>query len=339
MKRAFARWVAFWDARETGESLSLVRILVPLVIAYDLIETALRGLVMPLWGALEHGGMGPARLDEPICAFYAWFGASPTSTWTLFALTVLSAVTMALGLFSRLSAWTLLVTYAQLAALSPDADRGIDTLLRNVLLVLALAPIGATWSLDALRAEGRLTRDRRVPAWPRYLIVAQLVVLYFFAGMLKQSANWSYAGGYGALFLVLHKPHFIGVEVPHAWLVAAYPLTQAATFATVTWERAAILLPGLLALRGMARPGRLGALVNRLRVLEVWVGMGIAFHLALAVLLALGPFPWGCLALYPALAAPRTLRRWATALGSVRTRRASVPPLLEVASRTETSDA
>lgn len=321
------RWVALWDARETGESLALVRILVPLVILYDLLEVALRGLVMPLWGAIEHGGIGPARLAEPACTFYAWFGASPASTWALYLLTVLSAVSMALGLFSRTSACVLLFTYAQLAQLSPDADRGIDTLLRNVLLVLALAPIGATWSLDALRREGRFASGRAVVAWPRYVIVAQLVVLYFFAGMLKQSANWSWAGGYGALFLVLHKPHFVSFAIPHAWLVAGYPLTQVATFATVTWERAAIFLPVLLAMRGSTRPGPVARRVNRLRLLEVWVGTGVAFHLALAVLLALGPFPWGCLALYPAMARPGTIARWVARVTSRRAQRAPTPAL------------
>lgn len=312
MRGLLSRWVRLWDRRETGESLALVRILVPLVILWDLVEVALRGLVVALWAPVELGGIGPASVSDPVVAFYAWFGASITSTWVLFGLTIASSLTLALGLCSRLSALVLLFAYAQLGALSPDADRGIDTLLRNVLLVLALSPAGATLSLDALIREGRLHSDREVHAWARYLIIAQLVVLYFFAGILKQSANWSFSGGYAALFLVLHKPHFTRFGIPHEWLVALYPLVQLATFATVTWERAAVLLPLMLYLRSTAeRPGRVRALCNRLRLLELWVATGVFFHLALAVLLTLGMFPWGCLALYPALASPRTLRQWA----------------------------
>ena len=138
MRRLLCGWVRLWDRRETGESLALVRIFVPLVILWDLVEVALRGLVIALWAPVEHGGIGPASVSDPVCAFYAWFGATVTSTWVLFALTLASAATLALGLFSRLSACVLLLCYAQLGALSPDADRGIDTLLRNVLLVLAL---------------------------------------------------------------------------------------------------------------------------------------------------------------------------------------------------------
>lgn len=317
MRGWFARWVRLWSRRETGEALALVRIAVPLVILYDLGETALHGLVRALWAPIEEGGIGPASYADPVCTFYAWFGASAASAYALFALTCLSAVSLALGLFSRSSALVLLFGYAQLGLLSPDADRGIDTLLRNVLVILVVAQSGATLSLDARRATGRFLSGRRVPAFPRYLIVAQLVVLYFFAGMLKQSANWSVEGGYAALFMVLHKPHFVSIQLPHDLLVRLYPLTQVGTFATVTWERAALLLPVLLYLRSTAaRPGRLRKLVNRARLLELWVGMGVFFHLALAVLLALGMFPWGCLALYPALAAPRTLARWGIALAA-----------------------
>ncbi len=306
------RWFRLWERRETGEALALVRILVAAVILYDLLEVARLGLVCPLWAPIEEGGIGPARHAEPVALFYEWFGASARSAWLLFSLACAAASALALGLFSRFSALALWFAWVQLAQLSPDADRGIDTLLRNVLVVLACAPAGATLSLDARRREGRFVSEREVSAWPRYLIVAQLVLLYFSAGMLKQSAAWSAHGGYGALAQVLHKPHYTRFEVPHAWIAALYPLVQAGTFTTVIWERSALLLPLLLWLRAtQARGGQLRRWVNRLRVLELWVATGMFFHLALAAVLALGIFPWGCLALYPALAEPRTLRAWA----------------------------
>ena len=315
LARWMTPWAGFWARTETGESLALIRILVPLVMLYDLAEAAVRGLVVALWAPIEEGGIGPASYADPLCAFYAWFGASAAGAWTLFALAFTAAITLVFGLFTRTSALVLLFSYAQLGQLSPDADRGIDTLLRNVLVLLALSGAGATLSLDARRATGRFVNDRLILAFPRYLIIVQLVLLYFFAGVLKQSANWSYEGGYAALFLILHKPHFASILFPHAWLVRAYPLIQAGTLATVVWERAALLLPALLYWRATAdRPGRIRRFANRLHLLELWIATGVFFHLALAVLLALGMFPWGCLALYPALAAPRTWRRWYVAL-------------------------
>lgn len=325
------RWLAFWNRREGAESLALVRIFVPLVILWDLLEVLRLGLVEALWAPIEEGGMGPAAYAEPVVLFYECFGASADSAWLLFGLACAAAVCLSLGLFSSLSALLLLFAYAQLEKLSPDADRGIDTLLRNVLVVLALARSGATYSLAARWRHGRFDAGVEVPAWPRYLLIAQLVLLYFFAGMLKQSSNWSYESGYRALFLVLHKPHVISYELPHDWLVSLYPLIQAGALSTIVWERSALLLPLLLWLRGTAHAGgRVRRLVNGARLLELWVATGVFFHLALAVLLALGIFPWGCLALYPVLAAPRTWRRWFARLGLGTSAPApeAAPPLL-----------
>lgn len=304
------RWSALWNRREGGESLALVRIFVGLVLLWDLGEVARFGLVETLWAPMEEGGLGPASHAEPVIAFYEWFGATSTTTWWLYGLACVAALCLSTGFYGGASALVLLFAYAQLEKLSPDADRGIDTLLRNALLVLMFARSDATLSVRAWLRDGRFVSARMIPAWPRYLLCAQLALLYFFAGALKQSANWSHEGGYAALFLVLQKPHLIRFELPHAWLVAAYPLLQAGAFVTVIWERAALALPLLLWLRGSAeRGGRVRRFVNRARLLELWVATGVSFHLALAVLLALGIFPWGCLALYPALAAPHSWQR------------------------------
>jgi hypothetical protein len=309
------RWVALWDRRETAESIAFVRILVPLVIAWDLLDVLRLGLTIPLWGPIEEGGLGPTSYAAPICWAYRWLGVSSTSTWILFAITLIAAISLSLGFMSRTSAVILLLAYAQLAQLSPDADRGIDRLLRNVLCILPLAAPGTTLSLDARLRTGRWVSDQMVWAWPRLLIIAQLVLLYFFAGILKQAAGWSYSGGYTALFQVMQKPHLVKYDLPPALAAPIFPLLQIGTFSTVTWERSAPLLPILLWLRETrARPGKFRALVNRARLLELWVALGAFFHLSLAVFFALGAFPWGCLALYPALAKPSTWRAWAARL-------------------------
>ena len=56
--------------------------------------------------------------------------------------------------------------------------------------------------------------------------------------------------------------------------------------------------------------GALARFARRYRLLELWVATGVLFHLALAVLTKLGIFPWGCLALFPALARPEQWRTW-----------------------------
>ena len=308
-RRWLAGWIALWDQREPATALALVRVGVSLVLLWDMVEVARLGLVEALWAPIEAGGIGPSSLVQPISVVYAWIGASAGTAWLLFAVVCTAAVALLIGAFTRSSALVLVLSYAQLAQLSPEADRGIDTLLRNVLLLLALSGAGATLSLDAWRARGSWLSDAEVPAWPRYLIVLQLVVLYFWAGLLKQAAPWTSLDGYSALYLILNQPHYATNALDPELVRLAYPLLRFGTFATVTFERTAPAVPLLMYLRATrARGGRLRALVNRARLLELWVATGVGFHIALAVTMQLGIFPWGCLALYPAIAQPDTLR-------------------------------
>jgi hypothetical protein len=305
-------WVRFWDQRELADTLAIVRIGVGLTLVWDLMTAGALGLVVPLWAPIEEGGFGPASYAEPLCGVYRWFGASATATWVLYGLTALLALCMTLGLFTRASALLFVLGYAQLSQLSPAADRGIDNLLRNVCLLLAFSGAGATLSLEARIFHGRFRRDALVPAWPRYLLILQLMLVYFGAGMLKQSAQWTSLDHYSALYVVLNRPHIARFTLPPALQAASYPFLQFSTFLTVLFERSSPLIPVLLWLRATrARAGRVRALAMRSRILPLWVGTGVGFHLGLAVLLQLGIFPWGCLALYPALAHPETLRAWA----------------------------
>jgi hypothetical protein len=303
------RYACFWDRREPAQSLALVRIGVGATLLLDLTQIAGLGLVRALFAPIEDGGIGPASYAHPRVLFYEAFGASAATAYLLFGLTMCSALALCVGFHTRLSALLLLFCSAQLSALAPDADRGIDGLLRNALAVLALSGAGATWSLDARWETGSFAPQREVPAWPRYLLIAQVVLLYFSAGVLKQSAAWSAVGGYSALFMVLSKPLYTRFEWSHWQLVALYPLLQMATFATLAFERSALFVPLWMWLRANPeRGGLVGKLVRRGHVLEIWIATGVMFHLGLAAFTELGIFPWGCLALYPALLRPERVQ-------------------------------
>jgi hypothetical protein len=281
---------------------------VGLVLLSDFLRIAELGLVDALWAPIDAGGIGHGRSDQPACLLYALLGASQTSALVLLVLACASASTLALGLYSRTSALALLFVSTQVAQLSPDADRGIDMLLRNVLIVLACSGAGATWSIDAWRKQGCFSSNARIRAWPRYLLILQLSLLYFGAGMLKQSPAWSAAGGYSALYQVLNKPEYASFAIPYPVLRAGYPLLQLGTLVSLSFERAAIFLPLLVWCRATATPARkLRWRVRSWRLLELWIATGVVFHLGLAVSVDLGIFPWGCLALYPVL---RDSRAW-----------------------------
>jgi hypothetical protein len=305
------RYVRFWDQRETAESLALVRIGVGLVMLFDLLQVARYGLVRTLWATIEQGGLGPSSDAEPRVMFYAWFGASSASTYALFALSLVVASTLALGLCTRLSALALVFCSAQLSTLAPAADRGIDGLLRGVLILIALSGAGATWSLDARLRMGRFKTVTIIPAWPRYLLIAQLCLVYVTAGILKQTPEWTSLDGYSALWRVLNTPHISRFEWSPDTLSRLYTLLQAATITTLIFERGAVFVPFLLWLRAHpARGGWLGACLRRVRALEVWIATGVVFHVMLALFTKLGIFPWGCLALYPALVRPGSVRNF-----------------------------
>lgn len=305
-----SRYVRFWDRYESAESMALVRIGVGLVMLFDLLQVALYELVVTLWAAIEQGGLGPSSYDEPRVMFYRWFGASSTSTYVLFVSSIVTAGALTVGLYTRVSALVLLFCSVQLSTLAPEGDRGIDALLRSVLILIALSEAGATWSVDARMRFGSFKRLAIIPSWPRYLIIAQLCLVYVTAGILKQSPEWTGMDGYSALWRVLNTPHISRFEWSSETLSRMYVPLQAATVITLIFERGAAFLPFLLWLGAHpTRGGWFGAWLRRGRLLELWIATGVVFHLLLAALTKLGIFPWGCLALYPALAQPRSVRR------------------------------
>ena len=173
-------------------------------------------------------------------------------------------------------------------------------LLRNALVVLALSPAGRAWSVDARIRTGRWRGDGLpAPSWPRYLLVVQLLVLYFTAGVQKVSRSWLPMGDWSALYIAMRDPAFS--KLPRSWVDATYVLTQLGTLTTWLWEWSAPLL--LLAYHyrdTRTRPGRLRALCNRSDLLVLWVALGAIFHLGTDFALRLGIFPFACMSLYPA---------------------------------------
>jgi uncharacterized membrane protein YphA (DoxX/SURF4 family) len=293
-------WIGLWDRREAATSLAVARILLALVVLWDLLDVVRLGLVVPLWGPADVGGMGnpAARLEPPL--LYTWFPqTAETAQWTV-GVAVVLALCLFVGVGTRFMALGLMLVLAQLALVLPAADRGIDMLLRNALLILGLSGAGGALSVDAWRRTGTIWGgDLQVPSWPRYLLVVQMTVLYFTAGVQKVSTEWLPIGAFSALYIAMRDPAFAVGEL--AWLDAAYPLTQVATAATLVWEWSAplILLNFHFRDRAIASPGRFRRVVGHRLFLPIWLGIGAGFHLGTAATLRLGIFPFACLSLYP----------------------------------------
>ena len=298
--KLWSNFVALMDEREPATRLAMVRIALGVVLLCDLFWVEYYDLVTWLWGTTEQGGVGTASLwDMPPWSMRLL--GEHTAT-VMFAVVALSAFTFTLGLFTRFSNFVLLIAYAQLAAIMPTSDRGIDMIFRATLVILLFSRCGKTLSLDARRRTGAFVDESAAPAWPRHLIVLQLVWVYFTAGVHKTQSAWWPAGELSALWRVLHDPHFARFDATllsqHvSW---TYPMTQLGTAGTMIFEvLAPLFLLALYYRRTAHRPGRVRALFNRLRVREAWLLLGVSLHLGLLLTINLGIFPLGMLALYP----------------------------------------
>lgn len=321
MIRLVRAWIALWDRREPATALAAVRIAVAVVLLYDYLVVWRLDLIEVLWAqqpdGYATGGVGrwAAR----------WFGTGGDSARVLWAAGVIGLVCLTTGTLTRVACVVVVLVSAQLAHRAPNADRGIDCLIRIVLLVLALSRSNAVWSVDAwVRRKLGRPMPAEVPAWPRYLLLLQLIWVYFSGGHNKTGAEWGPYGGFTALANALSDPHFARFDP--AWVSTVYPLTRAATATTMLFELGAplmLLFTYYAATRD--RPGRLRHWCNRLHLRWIWIGLGVMFHLGIALTMRLGIFPSAMLAMYPVLLLPDELERLRSSIAG-RLRRRAAPP-------------
>lgn len=296
-------WVDLWDRREPVSPVALVRVLVGLVLTVDLLTAWRLDLVDVLWGPASEGGLSP--LTEPRPELGVFWEPTTARARIVWGVTTAGAAGVALGIATPISCLVTALGTAALGHLSPVTEIGLSYLLRSVLLVLAFSRCGASWSLDAWIRHRRGARGGTVvPAWPRYLLIAQLLWMYFAAGLAKHPARWAPWGDALAVYFALSDPVFLRWDP--AWLSWGFPLTLGMTVASWTWELAA---PVMLLAIGAHHVGRRRALAGRpvpawTRVGSwfrlVYVAVGAGFHVSLLATMHLGLFPVGVLAVYPA---------------------------------------
>ena len=304
----WSRWVGLLSSREGPESLALLRVLIGLCMWYAIGSVAFSGTWSLIWVDASEGGY--REMSNLPWLVEALGGATRATIGGLIAAGLISATTLTLGLFSRSSALVLLQISMALADTNPHTGGSYDVLISNVLWLLVLADSGAAASLDA--ALRRRLRPRRAPrtvaAWPRYLVVGQLLTMYASTGLQKVSASWVPGGDLSALYYILQQPTWQRIDM--RWAAPLFPLTQAATLGVWLFEVGAPLL--IIALwwrRTRARPGRLRALSNRLRARDLFLVTGLLMHAGIAISMEVGPFSFVSMALYAALLHPDEARR------------------------------
>jgi hypothetical protein len=297
---AWRAWVALMDRREPATALALVRIGVALVLLVDHLWLAHLGLIDPLWSRFP---------DGYATAFSGLADSLGLSAFGLWAIGVAALACVLAGIATRVACVVFVLVSVQQSALAPDSESGVDQLLRIVLLVLALSRCNACFSVDAWLAR-RLGRPMPalVPAWPRYLLLFQLLWVYFSGGQNKSSHDWGPLGGFSALGQALMDPH--NGRLAPGFVSAIYPLTRIATALTIVFELTALFyLLWLYYAATPDRPGRLRRFANRARLRWIWLALYVFFELGIAIGLRLGSFAFGMLALWPVLLLPDELQR------------------------------
>ncbi|MCO4743735.1 MAG: HTTM domain-containing protein [Proteobacteria bacterium] len=293
------RWVAFWNTEESATTLAAVRVLMPLVLLSDLLHVWFLGLHDVMWSPEELGGWSVTAIGAEQPLFGQIFGGTTETSVGLFWLVAWLCVMVSTGTFTRTSALMLALCYAQLEDFLPVADRAIDRLYRNLFLVLAFSGAGKTLSVDAwLRTRAFRDDAVRIGGWARRLFILQVVWMYFDAGLEKGASTWSVMGRYDALHYILQDPIMSRADFTNPGALFHW-ITRLGTAGTIWWELAAPLMLVALFATGTGRLGRMGRWLRKVRFREVYLAIGMLFHIILWATLELGMFPPAMLVLYP----------------------------------------
>ena len=299
--RLWISWIQLLKRQEDALSLALVRVGVGLVVLEDLFSTWSSGALPLIWGDLKDTPEGFRVIHSERLS---WLGGHYQQVTMLSAVTVLMALLLVLGVAARFSAFFCLQGCITLYQLNPAAGGGHDRVITNALWLLVLADSGRTLSVSARWRTGQWRDPAPVAAWPRYLMVGQLILMYTATGLQKLSPEWFPWGGWQAVYNMLLVPAWARFDLAPV-LGRLGPLTQLSTACTWAWESSFWMVGVWLLQRGLDRPGHL----RRLDLRSLYAMLGLSFHLGLLILTDLGPFSLICLSLYPSLYHPDELRR------------------------------
>ncbi len=270
LKAAWAAWVAWCAREEDPRPQALVRILVPLMIVLDLLRVAQLGLFGTLFRPFSEGGLN--RNVDSAYVLDRWLPADTAGLWAA-GVTVVCMLLTSLGVASRPAAVIGVLAYAQVGHLYSPGDRGIDRILRTVILIWAFGQSHRALSLS------RAPRAATIPAWPASLARFLMVIVYLSAGLgkLMQQPRWLAFDGTPVLYRIMTDPLAAHMD-PVAMQAWFWPLR------IMGWGTLALELSSPLILTRYAR---------------YWAIPGIFMHLGIFYTMDLGMFSWGMLSLYP----------------------------------------
>ncbi len=201
----------------------------------------------------------------------------------LFCVAAFFAIWMLIGYRTRLAAFVSWLLLMSLDGRNPDILNSGDILLRCMLLWSLFLPMGARFSIDSLFTKSIPALPRRVLSTASVALLLQLCMMYWFSSACKMKSiddmlsPWTH--GYSAVYYALNCDAYtsrIGL-----WL-RQFPTTM--QFLTVSSLWLEIVGPMLAFMPWQTRWFRGGV-----------VGVFIAFHICLGMVLTIGLFPIICI--------------------------------------------
>jgi hypothetical protein len=335
LARAWQRWVAFLSQREDAASLAVARIISGSTVCVHLAMMALSGAASASWVDVAHGGARGVFVPFWLAKLG---GATPLNVRALMFAGIIASGLMAFGLFTRVTVVLTWFLFRTLSNLNDMAGGSSDDLLMNGLFILMWSGCGRALSLDALerkRKDPNAATD--APAWPRYVLIFQIITVYWTTGLQKVSNHWwpPPFGSSDAIWFILQDPNWTRWLYSPQTLLPFFRVTQLATAVTWLFENSGLLL--LLAFWFRAtreRPGRVRAFFNAplerfglgvdFRLL--YLAVGFSMHFGIWVLMEVGPFFNAVLVCYACCITPAEWRAVVArlrALFAFRTRAAS----------------
>lgn len=286
------RWVTLLERREAPTSLALIRILFGLVVAGH-VARQWWGDPPLYWFDQAYGGL--RHLEGAL--LIRWLGgASPEVVGAVSVGAVVSGLLMVVGWRTRLATFGAWLCFRSLGDVNGHAGGSYDEVIINVLFLLMLSGAGAGLSLDSRGRSPAL-----VPAWPRWVIFGQLVLIYWTTALQKVSDSWVPGGELDALWFILLQPSWVHFDIQPSDLLPFDRLLQVSTLMVWLWEHAAptlLLAAWFRATRN--RAGWLRSVFNRLDWRLLYLMFGVAMHAGIEALMNVGPFSLATVSMYVA---------------------------------------
>lgn len=272
-------WLRFTERRVDARMLGLLRILCCAAVVLDLLRVAQVGLADDLYVLYEHGGIN----GHPDAAAWVVRELGPHGGLWAYGATLVCLTLAGLGLVTRPALLVGVLAYAQVGHLFSPGDRGVDRILRTVLLILLFSGAHRRFALG-LRLWPQARRER-VAAWPADLVRWLMVMVYLSAGVSKlmDQPDWLGAPALPVVYRIMTDP--MAAHLDPVALLPLRPLWILMGWATITVE----LSSPLLLFRRTAR---------------WWSSCALPMHLGIALGMDLGMFSYGLMSLHVLLLWP-----------------------------------